>query len=370
MRRKRIGILCMQETHICKSPYYIEDDFLVILSGSSGSPREFAGVGFVVAPWVRHSVVGFLQFSNRLACLKLRVPHGRLALVSAYAPHSGYSFDERQTFFEDLQDMFHRSSANGLKLIFGDLNSRIHRRLPGEQPYIGDFTFGDANAVLGMGSNRELLIETCAAQALTVANTHFSHPPEQQVTFRNAGVWPMDLVSPDRFGQLDLLLVPQRQLDKIIDVRSHRDEALATQHFLVTATLDCVVDRPPVPQPKRRLNRKLLGDPAASKLFVDQFSEHLLLTAADISTSGWSVDDLSASIVDAFGMASRTITEFVPLKSQRPWISQRTLDVMHERGMARSVGNYEEEKRLHKQVGRSACDDRGAWLTELAGSGS
>ena len=60
MRRRRISILCLQETHIAKSPYYTTDDnFLVILSGSSGEKREFAGVGFIIAPCAVQSLVGF-----------------------------------------------------------------------------------------------------------------------------------------------------------------------------------------------------------------------------------------------------------------------------------------------------------------------
>ena len=103
VKRRRISILCMQKTHICNTPYYTEDGFLVILSGSSITPKEFAGVGFVVAPWIKHSVKGFIQLSNRLCGLKLRVPKGEVALISAYAPHSGYPFDVRQSFFEELR---------------------------------------------------------------------------------------------------------------------------------------------------------------------------------------------------------------------------------------------------------------------------
>ena len=111
----------MQETHIRTSPYYTEDGFLVILSGASSVAKEFAGVGFIVAPWAKHSAIGFLQFSNRLCCLKLRVPHGQLALISAYVPHSGYSIDVRQAFFDELRHMYQRTSVNGLKLVLGDL---------------------------------------------------------------------------------------------------------------------------------------------------------------------------------------------------------------------------------------------------------
>jgi len=66
MRRNSIGIISMQETRVRDSPYYTEDGFLLIFSGSSTGQPEFAGVGFIIAPWVKNAVLGFLQLSSRL----------------------------------------------------------------------------------------------------------------------------------------------------------------------------------------------------------------------------------------------------------------------------------------------------------------
>ena len=56
MRQRKIGIICMQETHLKNSDYYIDNVYLVILSGSTSEGREPAGVGFIgpLAPSIRH----------------------------------------------------------------------------------------------------------------------------------------------------------------------------------------------------------------------------------------------------------------------------------------------------------------------------
>ena len=57
MKRRRIDVLCLQEAHVSQSPYYTTaGGYLVVLSGSPEAGREFAGVGFVVAPWRHVSV--------------------------------------------------------------------------------------------------------------------------------------------------------------------------------------------------------------------------------------------------------------------------------------------------------------------------
>ena len=96
---------------------------------------------------------------------------GKIALISAYAPHSGHPFDVRQTFFEDLGDMISNTSVNGLKLVAGDLNARLHRRLPGAEDIVGKFVFRDHRAELLHGSNRDLLMELCAQTNTAIANT-------------------------------------------------------------------------------------------------------------------------------------------------------------------------------------------------------
>ena len=73
MRRHEIDILCMQETHQEHSSLRITDGgFLLVLSGfATSEPVETAGVGFLISPSARRSVVSFQQHSARMAGLKL-----------------------------------------------------------------------------------------------------------------------------------------------------------------------------------------------------------------------------------------------------------------------------------------------------------
>ena len=55
-------------------------------------------------------MLGFQQLSNRLASLKFKVRGGKLALISAYDPHSGRPHDERQEFYNELSDFYRKVS--------------------------------------------------------------------------------------------------------------------------------------------------------------------------------------------------------------------------------------------------------------------
>jgi hypothetical protein len=75
---------------------------------------------------MRRSVIGFVQASSRFASLKLRVEGGKINLITAYAPHSGYPYAERQRFFTELGDFENKLSAHGPNLILGDMNARLY----------------------------------------------------------------------------------------------------------------------------------------------------------------------------------------------------------------------------------------------------
>ena len=167
-------------------------NFLVLVAGhDKEDQREYAGVGFIIAHHIVPSIIGATCYSNMIACLKLRVPGGNACICSVYAPHNGHSLRVRQSFFAQLIRRYNSVSAHGPKLIYGDLNARIHHRLAGEDPIIGPFPFGDPLAIIGGSKNRQLLIEACKALRLTVANTWFDSSIEDQVSFYAIGASPM-----------------------------------------------------------------------------------------------------------------------------------------------------------------------------------
>ena len=108
-----------------------------------------------------------------------------MKIINAYAPHGGYSYDTRQMFFSQLGQVLDDTNSFGLKLVVGDLNSRIHRCCHGEEDLFGQYCFG--KACYNPGShpeyNREFLLEMCVANGLCVANTFLDIATEHQVTY-------------------------------------------------------------------------------------------------------------------------------------------------------------------------------------------
>ena len=99
-----------------------------------------------------------------------------MVLFAAYAPHSGKPYLERQVFFNDLSDFVSKTSAHGPKIICGDLNARIYRRLPGEEQIMGTHIFENKAVQIKPDANRHLLVELCSGLEMVVSNTFHEQP--------------------------------------------------------------------------------------------------------------------------------------------------------------------------------------------------
>ena len=117
MRSNSIDICCLQETRKPKSDTYSTDGgFLVYLSGRGDEHREWAGVGFVVAPWAKSLATSFRPCCSRIASLKLVVSGGCMSLSSVYAPHNMKSLPDRVQFYESLDQQVRALSAGRLNI--------------------------------------------------------------------------------------------------------------------------------------------------------------------------------------------------------------------------------------------------------------
>ena len=348
-----------------------DEGFLVILSGAVGDGEsEAARVGFIIAPHVRRSVYSFRQHSSRIVSLRLRVLGGKALVVSAYTPHSGYSYDIRQNFFHELQEYVQGQSCHGPKLVYGDFNSRLYRHFDGEgdeDAVIGPYIFGNPASNVPADANRHLLVEMCIGTDMVVANTFCFKGVDQTVTSYNVGSQNAPEASWATHSEIDFVLCQRQWRHVVSSVASDRYEALASHHFLVRSVLDIVIEKV---APDRRagcLDARLLFNSMTANRFAQIFDSHM--AECDNEADRDDLDLQYAKISDAFNSAAGETLGRRTVKRRRPWITERTLRIIEDRGSARQWGDNAEERRLNVAIRQSVKRDRGIWLNDLVASG-
>lgn len=367
MEQRRIAVLRIQETQAKVQHTFYENGFLVVLSGCTEeiSGRANAGVGFIVAPWATSAVAGFRLFSDRLACLRLRVKGGLLNVLSAYAPHSGHSYQVRKLFFDDLLSQWKPTGAHTCCIALGDFNAKLFGRMPGEQDVLGAFVFPSPQRKDLTQTNRDLLIETCRGLGVRIANTFFDHLEENTITCRILSAQPMDVITPTDFSQIDHCLVDTNAIKLVKDIWSDRSATLQTHHFLVNVELDVGFERAlERPGTKPCLTTFMTND-AMKMDFCDHFVQSV---RAGSRMEG--LDDHASKVSYALHNAAA----FIPASSgpiaKRPWISSYTLDLIAQRTKCRSINDWHGELDLHRTIRNSVKYDRRAWLDEKLAGGS
>ena len=358
-----------ETSYLCKSDYYITDyGCLLVLSGLADADiDEKAGVGFLIAPSVRKCIVGFCQASSRMASLKLRVRGGKTALVVGYAPHNGKPVTERQRFYSEFTSFIAGLSCHGPKIVVGDFNARLHRRLSGEEALVGPYVFGERLAQFSPESNRSLLIELCSSLGLVIANTFFDEPPEKQITCYNVGAEAMSPATPANHGQLDFMLISRDWLSQICSVHSDRSIALASHHFLVLADVQLDVARGEKFDRQHRPDVCTLMEPTVSTIFRREF-ETTMSSIAPNEAEEMNVDAVEAAMGHAFKKAAESLRKSSTVKHQ-PWISDGTLLLIEARNRARSDRDKNRERGLNIQIRKSVKKDRSQWLDKLLVTG-
>ena len=184
-----------------------------------------------------------------------------LSLLVAYAPTSAHP-EEQAAFLAQLADAEAAVPRRDVLLVLGDFNARVGSASAGD-PYLGSCL--SWHGVGERNTAGELLLETCAAAGLAVANTWFPHKPAHSFSWLHT--------DGQQRARIDHVLVRRRRLSCVRDVRVHRHGnflapfagAISDHHLQVCSVQLRLRVRPPQrPRPDISLLREP-RNPAAAR---------------------------------------------------------------------------------------------------------
>ncbi|KAL6564528.1 hypothetical protein OROMI_015978 [Orobanche minor] len=220
MKRRRIHIMCLQETK------WVGEKARVLAPWGyklwySGKDRSRNGVGIVIDKEMIDDVVEVSRKSDRIMSIKLVIGDEFLTIISAYAPQVGLDVSIKQEFWEDLEEVVERIPMSEKLIIGGDLNGHVGVSRDGFESVHGGFGFGDRNEA-GNG-----ILDFALAYDLGIMNTWFEKRDSHLVTYRNGG----------NASQIDFFLVRNVWRKSFTNCKVIPGESAATQHRVVVLDL-------------------------------------------------------------------------------------------------------------------------------------
>ena len=256
MERRKVGVLCVQETRWKgNKARELGGGYKLFYSGANDQGRN--GVGIILSEELKESIVSVERRSDRVMSIKLGVEDVAVNIICAYAPQVGCTAAEKEAFWEQLDEEM-RATPEGERVIMGaDLNGHLGRCRDGIERIHGGWGVAERN------EEGEKIVDSAMAFDLAIVNTFFKKHDSQLVTYRSGG----------RESQIDLLMCRRQHLKEVTNCKVFQGETVASQHRVVVMdwwTSSVKKRRPESATPKIKWWRLAAGDLKA------QFREKVL----------------------------------------------------------------------------------------------
>jgi hypothetical protein len=91
----------------------------------SGNMDNAFGTGFLVRKRYKYIVIGLEPINERLCILRVRGRFNNTMMICVHVPTEEKYDESKETFYEKLDQIYHRAPAHDRKIIIGDLNAKI-----------------------------------------------------------------------------------------------------------------------------------------------------------------------------------------------------------------------------------------------------
>ena len=124
MKHYQLDILGISEMRWTDSGR-IESDGMAIYY--SGGTKHEKGVGIILTKEMAKSVIAWEPASERIIMVRIETRYTKVTLIQVYAPTNAAEDQEKDEFYELLQDVLDATPEHDMKIIMGDFNAQIGR---------------------------------------------------------------------------------------------------------------------------------------------------------------------------------------------------------------------------------------------------
>ena len=202
LQRYRIDIAALSETRLADEGSLREDGggYTFFWKGKPQTENRIHGVGFAIRTALLKNIPALpTGISERL--MKLRIPLGKsryLTVISAYAPTLTSPDEDKEQFYEHLDQVIRSTSQSDKLVVLGDFNARVGRDFSSWEGVLGRHGVGKVN------DNGLLLLSKCAEHSLCITNTLFRMADKYKTTWMHP--------RSKHWHMIDFVIVRQRDI--------------------------------------------------------------------------------------------------------------------------------------------------------------
>ena len=219
---KRYGLdMCaLTETRITGIDKMSLEGGLTMLVSGREDEMHYQGVGLLLGKNAGNALTEWEPIDERLLYARFKSNHGNISMFVCYAPTDSATDDQKDDFYEKLQDAVSRVAKHDIMLCAGDFNAILGASNEGFEECMGKMGVGRA-----MSDNGVRFGSFCLTNDLVIGGTIFQH----QKTYKTTWVSPCG----KHKNQIDHIAVSRRHRNSLLDVRVRRGADVGSDHQLV-----------------------------------------------------------------------------------------------------------------------------------------
>ena len=253
---------------------------------------QLHGVSFAISDRLLESTNQPVGVSERIMTLQLGTTSGRATIICAYAPTLKACSEEKDSFYEQLNEVIRKVDKRDSLFLIGDFNARIGVDCESRPTCLGNYNMGKMN------ENGQRLLELCSQNELCVTNTFFQLKPQHYATWQHprSGHW----------HQLDYVITKRASLNTVKSTRAFHGADCDTDHILVISRIEVArpvrCPRANCPKQSKKVDTSGIKNSEKLEKFAKEFSGRLNHDTLGIEDT-WSAlkDAIHGSALEAFG---------------------------------------------------------------------
>ena len=220
MNRYKVDIVGVTETHTPGNGAVTTKGGLILFSGRKDKDHR-QGVAVAISNKMKSNLLSHKCINERLMSARFQSAYINLSIIVCYTPTNDAEMEEKNSFYDQLQDEINATPKHDLIMVIGDLNAKV-----GSDNLAWKMTMGK-HGVGNKNENGVRLLEFCTTNDLIIGGTLFEHQEKHKTT------WHAKNKNKKCYSnQIDHIMISGRWRRSLADVRAFRGATIGSDHYL------------------------------------------------------------------------------------------------------------------------------------------